>query len=151
MFVNYTPNNIPITIYSRIKAISVYGDKIPVQDLPAITNNSPIYLMGQNVLGGNEVIRLRGWNSWRLGDSLIHGTIEPRFGNKQFVLSCFVDFGNAWYKGKFMSDMLYTAGYEVKVNIGLIILAYGTAQDFNRWKGNKSPSNYLQMSLVNPF
>ena len=50
-----------------------------------------------------------------------------------------------------MSDMLYTAGYEVKVNIGLIILAYGTAQDFNRWKGNKSPSNYLQMSLVNPF
>ena len=151
MFVNYSPKNIPITIYSRIKAISVYGDKIPVQDLPAITNNSPIYLMGQNVLGGNEVIRLRGWNSWRLGDNLIHGTIEPRFGNKQFVLSCFVDFGNAWYKGKDIPDMLYTAGYELKVNLGIIILAYGSAQDFNRWKDNKTPGNYLQMSLVNPF
>ena len=31
------------------------------------------------------------------------------------------------------------------------IVAYGTAQDFNRWKDNETPVNYLRLTLVNPF
>lgn len=47
--------------------------------------------------------------------------------------------------------MLYTGGYELRINLGLVVLSYGAAQDFNRWKNNNSPYNYLQMALVNPF
>ena len=153
LFFNYSPNkNLPIALFSRIKTISVYGDKIPAQDLPSITNNSPIYLMGKNILGLNEVIHLRGWNHWRIGDRLIYGTIEPRVGNSKFILSSYVDFGNAWSSGKLAdSDILFTGGYEFRLNLGLVVLSYGAAQDFNRWKNNKSPYNYLQMALVNPF
>jgi len=39
----------------------------------------------------------------------------------------------------------------MRVNIGFIVLAYGTAQDFNRWRERESPNNYLRMTLVNPF
>jgi hypothetical protein len=152
MFYNISPaNDIPVALFWRLKTISVIGDNIPSQDLPAITNNSPIYLMGQNVLGIHEAIHMRGWNDWRIGDKLVYGTIEPRIGGNQFVLACYVDFGNAWYSDGDVSDMLYTGGYEVRINLGLVVLSYGAAQDFNRWKNNNSPYNYLQMALVNPF
>ncbi len=35
--------------------------------------------------------------------------------------------------------------------IGFIVLAYGSAQDFNRWREGKNPYNYMRMTLVNPF
>ena len=152
MFINIsTKNDIPAALFARLKTISVYGDNIPAQDLPAITNNSPIYLMGQNILGIHEAIHMRGWNDWRIGDKLIYGTIEPRIGSNQFVFACFVDFGNAWNTDSDIDNMLYTAGYELRVNLGLVVLSYGVAQDFNRWKDNYSPHHYLQMALVNPF
>jgi hypothetical protein len=31
------------------------------------------------------------------------------------------------------------------------IVAYGTAQDFNRWQDKNIPTNYLRLTLVNPF
>ena len=152
MFLNISPiNDIPAALFTRLKTISIIGDNIPSQDLPAITNNSPIYIMGQNVLGIHEAIHLRGWNDWRIGDKLVYGTIEPRIGGNQFVLACYLDFGNAWYSDGEVSDMLYTGGYELRINLGFVVLSYGAAQDFNRWKNNNSPYNYLQMALVNPF
>ena len=119
-------------------------DTIPI-------NNDPIYLMGQNFFGINESIRLRGWNSWRLGDKLLYGTIEPRIGTQQLVLASFIDFGNAWDNNNHINDILYTMGFEIRLNLGLVILSYGAAQDFNRWKNNSVPFNYLQLALVNPF
>ena len=152
MFINISPiDDMPVALFARLKTISVIGDNIPSQDLPAITNNSPIYLMGQNVLGIHETIHLRGWNDWRIGDKLVYGTIEPRIGGNQFVLACYVDFGNVWYSDGEVREMLYTGGYELRINLGLVVLSYGAAQDFNRWKNNNSPYNYLQMALVNPF
>ena len=50
-----------------------------------------------------------------------------------------------------VKDILYTGGYELRINLGLVVLSYGAAQDFNRWKNNNSQYNYLQMALVNPF
>ena len=152
MFINISPiDDMPVALFARLKTISVIGDNIPSQDLPAITNNSPIYLMGQNVLGIHEAIHLRGWNDWRIGDKLVYGTIEPRIGGNQFVLACYVDFGNVWYSDGEVREMLYTGGYELRINLGLVVLSYGAAQDFNRWKNNNSPYNYLQLALVNPF
>ena len=142
---------LPVVIFARLKTLSVYGDNVPAQDLPAITNNAPIYLMGQNFFGINESIRLRGWNSWRLGDKLLYGTIEPRIGTQQLVLASFIDFGNAWDKNNNINDILYTMGFEIRLNLGLVIISYGAAQDFNRWKNNSIPFNYLQLALVNPF
>ena len=152
VFINYMPiKKLPVVIFARLKTLSVYGDNVPAQDLPAITNNAPIYLMGQNFFGINESIRLRGWNSWRLGDKLLYGTIEPRIGTQQLVLASFIDFGNAWDNNNNTNDILYTMGFEIRLNLGLVIISYGAAQDFNRWKNNSVPFNYLQLALVNPF
>jgi hypothetical protein len=153
LFINLsTQNKIPAALFLRFKTLSIVGEKIPGQDIPAISNNSPIYLMGQNVFGINETIHIRGWNDWRLGDKLVYGTIEPRIGGNQLVLACFIDFGNAWYsKDNLIPNMIYTGGYELRMNLGLFVLSYGVAQDFNRWTDNNKPHHYLQMALVNPF
>jgi hypothetical protein len=50
-----------------------------------------------------------------------------------------------------MDDWLFTGGYELRFNVLGFVLAYGTAQDFNRWKDNEIPNNYLRLTLVNPF
>ena len=127
------------------------GDNPPPQDMPAITNDTPIYIAGNNILGTDEVVHLRGWNDWRLGDRLIFGSLEARLGNNKFILAQFIDFGNTWYAGQESDDWLFTGGYEVRVNIGFIVLSYGLAQDFNRWREGKNPYNYLRMAMVNPF
>ncbi|GIS72496.1 MAG: hypothetical protein CM1200mP10_20730 [Candidatus Neomarinimicrobiota bacterium] len=49
------------------------GDNPPPQDMPAITNDTPFYIPGKNILGTDEVVHLRGWNNWRLGDRLVFG------------------------------------------------------------------------------
>ena len=51
----------------------------------------------------------------------------------------------------YINDILYTMGFEIRLNLGLVIISYGAAQDFNRWKNNSVPFNYLQLALVNPF
>jgi len=152
VFINMLPHKkSPVVIFGRIKSVTILGDKPPPQDMPAITNDTPIYVGGSNILGSDEVIHLRGWDDWRLGDRLVFGTFESRIGAPQASLAAFLDFGNAWYADGVKADWLFTGGYELRVNIGFIVLAYGTAQDFNRWRESESPNNYLRMTLVNPF
>ena len=76
--------------------------------MPAITNDTPIYGGGNNILGSDEIVHLRGWDDWRLGDRLIFGTLEARAGAPQFSLAAFLDFGNAWYADGEKDDMLFT-------------------------------------------
>jgi len=152
VFINLLPHKkSPVVIFGRIKSVTILGDKPPAQDMPAITNDTPIYMGGSNILGSDEVIHLRGWDDWRLGDRLVFGTFESRIGAPQASLAAFLDFGNAWYADGEKADWLFTGGYELRINIGFIVLAYGTAQDFNRWRESESPNNYLRMTLVNPF
>lgn len=152
MFFNFLPHKkSPAVIFARLKSVTMLGQTPPPQDLPAITNDTPIYIGGNNILGTDEVVHLRGWNEWRSGDRLVFGTVEPRFGNEKFTAAVFLDFGNAWVSGENMEDWLFTGGYEIRANLLGFIIAYGTAQDFNRWRENKIPVNYLRLSLVNPF
>jgi hypothetical protein len=151
-FINYKfHEKFPVVMFSRVKSIMMLGDNPPPQDMPAITNDTPMYIGGNNVLGTDEVVHLRGWNDWRLGDRLIFGSLEARLGNNKFILAQFIDFGNSWYADQESDDWIFTGGYEVRVNIGIIVLGYGSAQDFNRWREGKNPFNYLRMTLVNPF
>lgn len=142
---------VPIAFFGRLKTVAMLGDNPPLQDMPAITNDTPIYIGGINTLGADEVVHLRGWNDWRLGDRLVFGTLEARVGNNKFNLVSFMDFGNAWFADEVQADWLFTGGAEARVNLFGLILAYGTAQDFNRWGNNAVPENYLRLSLVNPF
>lgn len=151
-FFNLLPHKkSPVVIFGRMKTVTMLGDNPPPQDMPAITNDTPIYLGGNNILGTEEVVHLRGWNDWRLGDRLVFGTIEPRIGNEKVTFSTFLDFGNAWFGDGKINDWLFTGGYEIRANLLGLVIAYGTAQDFNRWRDNEVPTNYIRLSLVNPF
>ena len=151
-FFNWLPHKkSPVVVFGRIKTVTMLGNNPPPQDMPAITNDTPIYLGGNNVFGSDEVVHLRGWDDWRLGDRVIFGTIEPRLGNEKVTAATFIDFGNAWYSNGKMDDWLFTAGYELRVNLIGFVIAYGTAQDFNRWRDGEWPVNYIRLSLVNPF
>jgi len=152
MFINFLPHKkSPVVIFGRIKSVAMLGDNPPLQDMPAITNDTPIYLAGSNILGADEVFHLRGWDNWRLGDRLVIGTIESRMGAPKASLVAFLDFGNAWYADGEMDDWLSTGGAELRVNLFGFVLAYGTGQDFNRWRDKEVPTNYLRLSLINPF
>ena len=152
MFINFLPHKkSPMVIFGRIKSVAMLGDNPPLQDMPAITNDTPIYLAGSNILGADEVFHLRGWDNWRLGDRLVIGTIESRMGGSKASLVAFLDFGNAWYADGEMDDWLSTGGAELRVNLFGFVLAYGTGQDFNRWRDKEVPTNYLRLSLINPF
>ena len=152
IFINFLPHKkSPVVIFGRIKSVAMLGNNPPPQDMPAITNDTPIYLAGNNILGADEVFHLRGWDDWRLGDRLVVGTIESRMGGPKTSLVAFLDFGNAWYADGEMDDWLSTGGAELRVNLSLFVLAYGTAQDFNRWRDKEVPTNYLRLSLINPF
>ena len=152
MFINFLPHKkSPVVIFGRIKSVAMLGNNPPGQDMPAITNDTPIYLAGNNILGADEVFHLRGWDDWRLGDRLVVGTIESRMGAPKASLVAFLDFGNAWNDGEEMLDWLSTGGAELRVNLFGFVLAYGTGQDFNRWRDKEVPTNYLRLSLINPF
>ncbi len=151
-FLNYRfHKKSPVVIFGRVKSLIMLGNNPPLQDMPAITNDFPIYFHGNNILGSNEVIHLRGWDNWRLGDRLVFGTIEPRLGSGNLVIATFIDFGNAWFSDNDMDDWLITAGAELRVNLLGFVVAYGTAQEIERWQNNEAPTNYLRLSLVNPF
>ena len=152
IFINFLPHKkSPVVIFGRIKSVSMLGNNPPPQDMPAITNDTPIYLAGNNILGADEVFHLRGWDDWRLGDRLVVGTIESRMGAPKASLVAFLDFGNAWDADEEMLDWLSTGGAELRVNLFGFVLAYGTGQDFNRWRKKEVPTNYLRLSLINPF
>ena len=152
IFINFLPHKkSPVVIFGRIKSVAMLGNNPLPQDMPAITNDTPIYLAGNNILGADEVFHLRGWDDWRLGDRLVVGTIESRMGAPKASLVAFLDFGNAWDDGEEMLDWLSTGGAELRVNLFGFVLAYGTGQDFNRWRDKEVPTNYLRLSLINPF
>ena len=124
--------------------------------MPAITDDTPIYLYGNNILGTDEVVHLRGWNDWRLGDRLIFGTIEPRVSINKVVLASFVDYGHAWFTNGHAvcynnNRWITTAGLELRIDLFGFVLAYGTAQEIDDWQDNVVPTNYFRLSLVNPF
>jgi len=151
-FFNFLPHKkSPFVLFGRIKSVTMLGDKPPPQDMPAITNDTPIYSGGINILGVDEVVHLRGWDEWRKGNRLIFGTLEARTGSSQFSVATFLDFGNAWFSDGGKEDWLITGGYELRVNVLGFLIAYGTAQDFNLWKDKEIPNNYLRLTLVNPF
>lgn len=151
-FINFLPHKkSPFVLFGRVKSVTMLGDTPPPQDMPAITNDTPIYIGGNNILGTDEVVHLRGWNDWRLGDRLVFGTLESRIGSPQASVAAFLDFGNAWFSDGEKNDWLFTGGYELRVNVLGFLVAYGTAQDFNLWKDKEIPNNYLRLTLVNPF
>ena len=152
VFMNFLPHRkSPVVIFGRIKSVSMLGDKPPPQDMPAITDDTPIYLYGNNILGTDEVVHLRGWNGWRMGDRLVFGTIEPRISINKVVLASFVDYGNAWYISGDIDSWITTAGLELRIDLFGFVLACGTAQEIDRWKNEDVPTNYFRLSLVNPF
>ena len=151
-FINLLPHKkSPLVLFGRIKSVTMLGDTPPPQDMPAITNDTPIYSGGNNILGVDEVVHLRGWDDWRLGDRLVFGTLESRVGSQKASVVAFLDFGNAWFSDGEKDDWLFTGGYELRVNVLGFLIAYGTAQDFNLWKDKEFPKNYLRLTLVNPF
>ena len=151
-FINYLPyRKSPVVIFGRIKSVSMLGDMPPPQDLPAITNDTPIYLYGNNILGTDEVVHLRGWDDWRMGDRLIFGTVEPRIRINKIVLASFIDYGNAWSANSDIESWIVTAGLELKIDLLGFVLAYGTAQEIEGWQDGTVSTNYFRLSLVNPF
>jgi hypothetical protein len=151
-FINILPHKkSPIVIFTRVKSVSISGTNPPSQDMPAITNDTPLYLGGKNFLGADEVVHLRGWDDWRFGNRMIFGTVEPRIKLGKIVFTGFTDFGNVWYSDAKMDDWLVTAGYELRLDLFGLILAYGTAQEIQKWKDDDIPQNYVRLSLVNPF
>ena len=151
-FINFLPHKkSPVIIFGRIKSISMLGDNPPPQDMPAITDDTPIYLYGNNILGTDEVVHLRGWNDWRMGNRLVFGTVEPRISINKVVLASFVDYGNAWYAKGDINSWIVTAGLELRIDLFGFVLAYGTAQEIDGWNNSAVPTNYFRLSLVNPF
>ena len=53
-------------------------------------------------------------------------------------------------------ESVHTLGYEVKISIlasnrAILFISYGESQTLNRWLDEKTPFQYIQMSLINPF
>jgi len=82
---------------------------------------------------------------------LVFGTIEPRVSINKIVLASFVDYGNAWSANSDIDSWIVTAGLELRIDLFGFVLAYGTAQEIDRWKNEETPINYFRLSLVNPF
>ena len=47
--------------------------------------------------------------------------------------------------------MVVTAGYEIRIAIGPLILAGGEAQKIEGWKNKQNPERYYRLVLTNPF
>ena len=48
-------------------------------------------------------------------------------------------------------DMIVTAGYELRLSLGPVILSGGDAQQLDEWKDNKKPLRYYRLALTAPF
>ena len=53
-------------------------------------------------------------------------------------------------------ESVHTLGYEAKISIlasnrAILFISYGESQTLNRWLDEKTPFQYIQMSLINPF
>ncbi len=116
-----------------------------------------------------EVHNPRGWDSVRLGNRLVFGSLELRvpliselpinilgFSLGSITGAMISDFGNAWNAGEKSSDWIFTAGYEIKfaIKVGktpLINFALGEAQTIESWKNQDDPQQYFRLALINPF
>jgi hypothetical protein len=69
-----------------------------------------------------------------------------------FSLNLVSDFGNAWWASeKTKQDMIVTAGYELRISLGPIVLSGGEAQQIEEWNDNKKPLRYYRFALTAPF
>ncbi len=56
-FFNYRFHEVfPFVIFGRVKSLLMFRDNPPPQDMPAITNDAPTYIAGNNILGTDEVV-----------------------------------------------------------------------------------------------
>ena len=162
----------PITLYSRIKSLAMFG-KPPAQDSLGLTRDFPIYLptgiLDYGILNIPEVHNPRGWDGIRLGNRLIFGSLELRIplipelpinilglSLGSITGAIISDFGNVWNAGGKMQDWIFTAGYEIKFAIitrrtPLINFAWGEAQTIEGWKDQENPQEYFRLALINPF
>ena len=149
--------NIPVNkdgslvAYFRLKSMMVSG-KPPAQEYIGLTDDEPIYIQGvapSRVVPENH--NPRGWSGYRLGDKLLFGTAELRNAAGPISLNLISDFGNAWFSNTEKKKMVVTAGYEIRVAIGPLILAGGEAQEIEGWKNKQNPQRYYRLVLTNPF
>ena len=47
--------------------------------------------------------------------------------------------------------MIVTAGYELRLSLGPIVLSGGEAQQIEEWNDNKKPLRYYRFALTAPF
>ena len=142
-------------LYFRLKTLSSNG-KLPPQDYIGLTEDQPFYINGVGDISETfpENHNPRGWSGFRLGDRLIYGSLEYRLpiSPKVFSLNLVSDFGNAWWASeKTKQDMIVTAGYELRLSLGPIVLSGGEAQQIEEWNDNKKPLRYYRFALTAPF
>jgi len=143
-------------LYLRLKTIIQSGQP-PKQDEVLLTDDKPIYL-GNGHTFLNEFLpenhNPRGSTGFRLGDRLIFGSVEYRLpiAPKFLSLNLISDFGNAWYSGKEKEDMIVTAGYELRLSLGPIVLSGGEAQLLkDLGDKTKKPIRYFRLAMTNPL
>ena len=66
-------------------------------------------------------------------------------------LNLISDFGNAWFSNSKKEKMVVTAGYELRLALGPLIIAGGDAQELDVWKNDQKPVRYYRLVLTNPF
>ena len=147
-FINHNAGG--MVLYGRIKTVAMEGTP-PVQNLLALTEDTPIYFPTGNILAEDEVMNPRGWRGSRLGDRLIFGTLEYRTGSEKVSLALISDIANAWISGQDLEDWIITAGYELRAAILGTVLAYGQAQTVDDWQDDLEPETYVRLTLINPF
>ena len=134
-----------------------YEGSAPAQKYVGLTDDQPIYFNGMGDVSSffPENHNPRGWSGYRLGDRLIYGSLEYRMPivPKSISLNFVSDFGNAWWSSEKTEkkDMVFTAGYELRLSLGPIILSGGDAQQLDEWKDNKKPLRYYRFALTSPF
>ena len=149
--------NLPIkktSIYFRLKTVFQSGQP-PKQDYVGLTDDEPIYLTGSQTLFENflpENHNPRGWSGYSLGDRLIFGTLEYRLPvvPKTLSFNLISDYGSVWSSGEKQTEVS-TAGYELRLSLGLVVLSAGDAQTVKDWNNDKEPIRYYRLALINPF
>ena len=55
-----------------------------------------------------------------------------------------------WSSGEKQTEVS-TAGYELRLSLGLVVLSAGDAQTIEDWNNDKEPMRYYRLALINPF
>ena len=156
-------------LFLRMRFESLQGNP-PPQEAVGLVNSPNQYILGQLVLG-KENMSPRGWSGISiLGEKAFFGTVELRtqpvmidlisifkfisLGN--FTAAIISDFGKVSNVNKNL--WVSTAGIEIKAAISvsgmpLIFYSFGWAQDSEKWsKDNYTlPDPYFRLALISPF